>query len=44
MAAVEEAGGFNNTTWVEAFEKQDLILELDGHITAAGGGKYVRAS
>ena len=21
-----------------------LILELDGHITAAGGGKYVRAS
>ena len=32
MAAAEEAGGFNNTTWVEAFEKQDLILELDGQM------------
>lgn len=26
MAAAEEAGGFNNTTWVSAMEKQDLTL------------------
>ena len=32
MAAAEEAGGFNNTTWVTAMEKQDLILELDGEL------------
>ena len=32
MAAAEEAGGFNNTTWVSAMEKQDLILELDGEV------------
>ncbi len=30
FAAAEEAGGFNNTTWVDAMEKQDLILEKDG--------------
>ncbi len=30
MAAAEEAGGFNNTTWVTAMEKQDLKLDLDG--------------
>lgn len=30
MAAAEEAGGFNNTTWVTAMEKQDLTLKLDG--------------
>ncbi len=30
MAAAEEAGGFNNTSWVEAMEKQDLKLDLDG--------------
>lgn len=27
--AAEEAGGFNNTTWVEAMEKQDLVLYDD---------------
>ena len=32
MAAAEEAGGFNNNTWVTAMEKQDLILELDGEL------------
>ncbi len=32
MAAAEEAGGFNNTTWVDAMEKQDLILEIDGEM------------
>lgn len=30
MAAAEEAGGFNNTTWVTAMEQQDLILKMDG--------------
>ncbi len=30
MAAAEEAGGFNNTSWVTAMEKQDLKLDLDG--------------
>ena len=30
MASAEEAGGFNNTTWVDAMEKQDLTLKLDG--------------
>lgn len=30
MAAAEEAGEFNNSTWVEAMEKQDLKLDLDG--------------
>ena len=30
MAAAAEAGGFNNTTWVTAMEKQDLTLKLDG--------------
>lgn len=28
MAAAEEAGGFNNTTWVTAMEKQDLTLMM----------------
>lgn len=28
MAAAEEAGGFNNTTWVTAMEKQDLTLKM----------------
>lgn len=32
MAAAEEAGGFNNTTWVTAMEKQDLKLEVDGKL------------
>jgi len=32
MAAAEEAGGFNNSSWVEAMEKQDLTLELDGQM------------
>ena len=32
FAAAEEAGGFNNTTWVEAMERQDLILEKDGEM------------
>ncbi len=30
MAAAEEAGGFNNSSWVTAMEKQDLKLDLDG--------------
>ncbi len=30
--AAEEAGGFNNTTWVDAMLKQDLILEKDGQM------------
>jgi ABC-type branched-subunit amino acid transport system substrate-binding protein len=30
FAAAEEAGGFNNTTWVDAMLAQDLILELNG--------------
>lgn len=30
MAAAEEAGGFNATTWVEAMEEQDLILTFGG--------------
>ncbi len=30
MAAAEEAGGFNNTSWVTAMEKQDITLKLDG--------------
>lgn len=29
MAAAEEAGEFNNSTWVSAMEKQDLTLELN---------------
>ncbi len=29
MAAAEEAGEFNNTTWVTAMEKQDLTLKMD---------------
>lgn len=32
FAAAEEAGGFNNTTWVEAMEKQDIVLEKDGQM------------
>jgi len=32
FAAAEEAGEFNNTSWVEAMEKQDLILEKDGEV------------
>lgn len=28
MAAAEEAGGFNNDTWVTAMEKQDLTLKM----------------
>lgn len=32
FAAAEEAGGFNNTTWVSAMENQDLILEKDGEL------------
>ncbi|MCE8516843.1 ABC transporter substrate-binding protein [Ruegeria pomeroyi] len=32
FAAAEEAGGFNNTTWVEAMEKQDIVLERDGQM------------
>ena len=28
MAAAEEVGGFNNTTWVTAMEKQDLTLTM----------------
>lgn len=30
MAAAEEAGGFNNDTWVTAMEKQDIKLDLEG--------------
>lgn len=32
MAAAEEAGEFNNTSWVTAMEKQDLKLEMDGEM------------
>ena len=32
FAAAEEVGGFNNTTWVEAMERQDIILEKDGQL------------
>lgn len=32
FSAAEEAGGFNNTTWVEAMEKQDIVLEKDGQM------------
>jgi ABC-type branched-subunit amino acid transport system substrate-binding protein len=32
FAAAEEAGGFNNDTWVTAMEKQDIILEKDGEM------------
>ncbi len=32
MAAAEEAGEFNNTTWVTAMEKQDLTLKMDGEM------------
>ncbi|WP_136660464.1 ABC transporter substrate-binding protein [Nitratireductor sp. XY-223] len=32
FAAAEEAGGFNNSTWVDAMEKQDLVLEKDGQM------------
>ena len=28
MAAAEEAGGFNNDTWVTAMEKQDITLKM----------------
>ncbi|MEM8752831.1 MAG: ABC transporter substrate-binding protein [Pseudomonadota bacterium] len=30
FAAAEEAGGFNNTTWVDAMLEQDLKLDKDG--------------
>ena len=30
VAAASEAGGFNNTTWVDAMLKQDLKLDKDG--------------
>jgi len=32
FAAAEEAGGFNNSTWVDAMLKQDLILQRDGQM------------
>lgn len=32
FAAAEEAGGFNNNSWVKAMEKQDLELRLDGEM------------
>ena len=32
FAAAEEAGEFNNTSWVEAMEKQDLILKKDDEV------------
>lgn len=32
FAAAEQAGGFNNTSWVEAMEKQDIVLEKDGQL------------
>ncbi len=32
FASAAEAGGFNNTTWVTAMEKQDLTLKLDGEV------------
>jgi branched-chain amino acid transport system substrate-binding protein len=32
FAAAEEAGGFNNTTWVDAMLKQDMILQRDGQM------------
>jgi ABC-type branched-subunit amino acid transport system substrate-binding protein len=32
FAAAEQAGGFNNTTWVEAMENQDLVLKKDGQL------------
>jgi ABC-type branched-subunit amino acid transport system substrate-binding protein len=32
FAAAEEAGGFNNTTWVTAMEKQDKVLMKDGQM------------
>jgi branched-chain amino acid transport system substrate-binding protein len=32
FAAAEEAGGFNNDSWVTAMEKQDLVLEKDGQM------------
>ena len=32
FAAAEEAGGFNNTSWVDAMLKQDLVLEKDGEM------------
>ena len=32
FAAAEEAGEFNNSSWVEAMEKQDMILEKDGEL------------
>lgn len=32
FASAEEAGGFNNTSWVEAMEKQDLVLRKDGEM------------
>ncbi len=30
FAAAEEAGGFNNTTWVKSMENQDPVLKKDG--------------
>jgi branched-chain amino acid transport system substrate-binding protein len=32
FAAAEDAGGFNNTSWVEAMLEQDLVLEKDGEL------------
>jgi len=32
FAAAAEAGGFNNTTWVEAMLRQDLVLKKDGEM------------
>ena len=32
FAAAEEAGEFNNTSWVEAMEKQDLVLKKDDEV------------
>ncbi|WP_370402145.1 ABC transporter substrate-binding protein [Sulfitobacter sp. JB4-11] len=32
FAAAEEAGEFNNSTWVTAMEKQDIVLEKDGEM------------
>ena len=32
LAAAEETGGFNNSSWVNAMEKQDLVLEKDGQM------------
>ena len=32
FAAAEEAGGFNNTSWVDAMLGQDLVLKKDGEM------------